>query len=141
MPIRPSTCLKSGSLVNTTIPPACRCAPVNAFVFACRVLRPSINKLMARSPSCGLRASSYDPATRHVPAGTPVREVAEGISARLAQSALAAAVGDQMVDLTYPLAEDASVRIITKDGPDALTLYRHSTGGTVQGNSPDQYID
>ena len=68
-----------------------------------------------------------DGSTRQMPVGTPVREVAEGISARLAQSALAAAVGDQMVDLTYPLAEDASVRIITKDGPDALTLYRHST--------------
>ena len=68
-----------------------------------------------------------DGSTRQMPAGIPVREVAEGISARLAQSALAAAVGDLMVDLTYPLAEDASVRIITKDGPDALTLYRHST--------------
>ena len=68
-----------------------------------------------------------DGSTRHVPAGTPVREVAEGISPRLAKAALAAAVGDRLVDLTYPLDEDASVRIITKDGPEALTLYRHST--------------
>ena len=68
-----------------------------------------------------------DGSTRHVPAGTPVREVAEGISPRLAKAALAAAVGERVVDLTYPLEEDGSVRIITKDGPEALHLYRHST--------------
>lgn len=68
-----------------------------------------------------------DGSTRRMSAGTPVREVAEGISPRLAKAALAAAVGDRLVDLTYPLEEDASVRIITKDGPEALELYRHST--------------
>ena len=68
-----------------------------------------------------------DGSTRQLPAGTPVREVAEGISPRLAQAALAAVVGDRLVDLTHPLEEDASVRILTKDGPEALRLYRHST--------------
>ena len=68
-----------------------------------------------------------DGSTRQVPAGTPVREVAEGISPRLAKAALAASVGDRVVDLTHPLDEDVSVRIITKDGPEALALYRHST--------------
>ena len=68
-----------------------------------------------------------DGSTRQLPAGTPVREVAEGISPRLATAALAAAVDDRLVDLTHPLEEDASVRIITKDGPEALRLYRHST--------------
>ena len=68
-----------------------------------------------------------DGSTRQMPAGTPVRKVAEGISPRLAKAALAAAVGDRLVDLTHPLEEDASVRIITKDGPEALKLYRHST--------------
>lgn len=68
-----------------------------------------------------------DGSTRQLPAGTPVREVAEGISPRLAKAALAAAVDDRLVDLTHPLKENASVRIITKDGPEALRLYRHST--------------
>ena len=68
-----------------------------------------------------------DGSTRQVPAGTPVREVAEGISPRLAKAALAASVGDRVVDLTHPLDEDVSVRIITKDEPEALALYRHST--------------
>ena len=68
-----------------------------------------------------------DGSTRQMPAGTPVRKVAEDISPRLAKAALAAAIGDRIVDLTHPLEEDASVRIITKDGPEALKLYRHST--------------
>ena len=68
-----------------------------------------------------------DGSTRQMPAGTPVREVAEAVSPRLAKAALAAAVGDRVVDLTYPLDDDASVRIITKDAPDAVALYRHST--------------
>jgi threonyl-tRNA synthetase len=68
-----------------------------------------------------------DGSTRQLPTGTPVRQVAEDISPRLAKAAIAASVGDRMVDLTHPLDEDAAVRIITKDGPDALHLYRHST--------------
>jgi threonyl-tRNA synthetase len=68
-----------------------------------------------------------DGSTRQLPTGTPVRQVAEDISPRLAKAALAAAVGDRVVDLTYPLDDDAAVRIITKDGPEALHLYRHST--------------
>ena len=68
-----------------------------------------------------------DGSKRQMPMGAPVREVAAAISPRLASAALAAAVGDRVVDLTHPLEEDANVRILTKDGPEALELYRHST--------------
>jgi len=68
-----------------------------------------------------------DGSTRKLPTGVEVRQVAEEISPRLAKAALAAEVGDQIVDLTHPLTEDADVRIITKDGSEALRLYRHST--------------
>jgi threonyl-tRNA synthetase len=68
-----------------------------------------------------------DGSTRQVPQGAPVREVAENISPRLAKVALAAEVGDRVVDLTHPLDSDARVRIITQDDPEGLTLYRHST--------------
>ena len=68
-----------------------------------------------------------DGSTRRLPAGTPVRQVAEDISPRLAKAALAAAVGDRLVDLSHPLDADAPVRIVTRDGAEALTLYRHST--------------
>jgi threonyl-tRNA synthetase len=62
-----------------------------------------------------------------VPAGTPVRAIAEGISAGLARAALAALVDGKLVDLTFPLQRDASVRIVTEKSPEALALYRHST--------------
>ena len=68
-----------------------------------------------------------DGSSRSVPAGTPVRAVAESISPRLAAAALAGAVDDRLVDLTFPLEQDARVRIVTDQAPDALPLYRHST--------------
>ena len=69
-----------------------------------------------------------DGSKRSVPLGTPVAAVAQSISPRLAKAALAAAIDDQVVDMTYPLESDTSVRFMTaKDGADALQLYRHST--------------
>lgn len=68
-----------------------------------------------------------DGSTKQIPSGAPVRAVAEAISPRLADAALAAYVGDKMVDLTYPLTQDAPVRIVTSKNPEALELYRHST--------------
>ena len=68
-----------------------------------------------------------DGSRRTVPAGTAVRDVAASISPRLAKAALAAVVDDRQVDLSFPLAKDAPVRIVTPDSPEALTIYRHST--------------
>jgi len=68
-----------------------------------------------------------DGSSRTVPAGTPVRDIAEGISPNLARAALAALVDGKLVDLAYPLQRDASVRIVTDKSPEALALYRHST--------------
>src|SRR3954454_8779588 len=68
-----------------------------------------------------------DGSQRTLPSGSPVRDVAEGISPRLAKAALAATVDGRMVDLSYPLNADAKVRVLTADSPEALSLYRHST--------------
>ena len=68
-----------------------------------------------------------DGSTKEIPAGAPVRAVAEAISPRLADAALVAWVDDKLVDLTYPLTTDAAVRIVTNKNPEALEVYRHST--------------
>jgi threonyl-tRNA synthetase len=68
-----------------------------------------------------------DGSTKALPVGSPVRDVAAAISPGLAKAALAAVVDDRMVDLSYPLAANATVRIITNKSPEALDLYRHST--------------
>src|SRR5687768_5332396 len=68
-----------------------------------------------------------DGSSRVVPAGTTPADIAAAISPGLARAALAAFVGDRMVDLSYPIDADASVRIVTSASPEALALYRHST--------------
>jgi threonyl-tRNA synthetase len=68
-----------------------------------------------------------DGSTRQVPPGTPVRQIAQDISPRLADAAFAAKVDDRLVDLAFPLHQDARVQIVTSKDPDALHLYRHST--------------
>jgi threonyl-tRNA synthetase len=68
-----------------------------------------------------------DGSARAVAPGTPVLDVARGISPRLADAAIAAKVNDRLVDLSYPLDADASVQIITNKSPEALDLTRHST--------------
>jgi threonyl-tRNA synthetase len=68
-----------------------------------------------------------DGSVRSLPAGARVRDVAEEISPRLAAAAFAGVVNGKLVDLSYPLNENANVRIVTDKSPEALPLYRHST--------------
>ena len=67
-----------------------------------------------------------DGSSRRVPAGTTPGDVAAAISPRLAKAALAAAVDDRLVDLSFPLQQDARVRIVTPESPEGLQIYRHS---------------
>src|SRR5262245_37388478 len=68
-----------------------------------------------------------DGSSRSVSSGTPVCDVATAISPQLAKAAYAAVVDGKLVDLSYPLQRDASVRIVTDKNPEALPLIRHST--------------
>src|SRR3954471_14635784 len=68
-----------------------------------------------------------DGSSRRMPAGSTPGDVALQISPGLAKAALAAIVNERMVDLNHPLGEDATVRIVTPQSPEALSLYRHST--------------
>jgi len=68
-----------------------------------------------------------DGSTKSVPNTTTVGDIAASISPRLAQAAYAGVVNDRLVDLAYPLQEDAKVRVVTSKDPEALTVYRHST--------------
>ena len=68
-----------------------------------------------------------DGSSRRMPAGSTPGDVAVQISPGLAKAALAAVVNDRLVDLTFRSREDATVRIVTPQSPEALALYRHST--------------
>ncbi len=68
-----------------------------------------------------------DGSNRRVRAGSTARDVAVLVSPGLAKAALAASVDGRLVDLTYPINEDARLAIVTDRSPEALALYRHST--------------
>lgn len=69
-----------------------------------------------------------DGSVRTTARGTRVRDFAgAALPQSVVRKALAALVDGRMVDLSYPLDADASVRIVTPEGADALALYRHST--------------
>ena len=61
-----------------------------------------------------------------LPAGSSAADVAAAIGPGLARAALAAVVNGEIVDLNRPLADGASVRLLTDRDPEALGVLRHS---------------
>jgi len=61
-----------------------------------------------------------------VPEGAAAIDVAQAIGPRLAKAAVAAKVGDRVVDLCTPLSEGDQVAIITAASPEGLDVIRHS---------------
>jgi threonyl-tRNA synthetase len=69
-----------------------------------------------------------DGSKREVPAGTTIRQVAEGIGKRLAKDAVGGVVdGSEIIDVHTPLRADCSLRIITVKSAEGLEVLRHST--------------
>ncbi len=68
-----------------------------------------------------------DGSKKPVAAGTRPIDVAQSISPRLADAAIAARVNGELYDLTRPLEGDASVQILTPKDAESLEIYRHST--------------
>jgi threonyl-tRNA synthetase len=69
-----------------------------------------------------------DGSQRSAERGTRVRDFsAATLPQSVARKAIAGVVNGKMVDLSFPLDADASLKIVTPEGPDALALYRHST--------------
>ncbi|MDX1468301.1 MAG: threonine--tRNA ligase [Acidimicrobiia bacterium] len=60
------------------------------------------------------------------PDGVTPFEVAESIGPRLAKAAIAARVGDRLLDLTTPITESGEFAVITLDGDEGLHILRHS---------------
>ena len=56
-----------------------------------------------------------------------IADVAKDIGEGLARAALAGKIQDQLVDLSYEIAEDTSLSIITSKSPESLDVIRHST--------------
>ncbi len=66
-----------------------------------------------------------DGASRQVEPGVSARDVAASISKSLEKKAVAAIVNGTLVDLADPITADSTLRIVTRDDPEALELIRH----------------
>lgn len=74
-----------------------------------------------------IRATLPDGSVRSVAKGTTAAQIARSLGPRLAKDALAARVNGDVVDLSRPIEEDATVQILTPGSPGAVEVYRHST--------------
>ncbi len=68
-----------------------------------------------------------DGSVREYSAGSTVLEVAKSISQGLAREVLAGKVNGKIVDLNYPLQEDAAVELLTFNDEEGRAVYRHSS--------------
>jgi threonyl-tRNA synthetase len=67
-----------------------------------------------------------DGGVRELAAGASSLDLAAAIGPGLARAAVAAKVNGEIVDLSRPLPEGATVQLLTKRDPEALELLRHS---------------
>ena len=74
-----------------------------------------------------IRVTLPDGSERVLAEGATVRDLAASIGAGLAKAAIAGKIDGVEVDLLAPLADGASVEIITEKSPEALEIIRHST--------------
>lgn len=74
-----------------------------------------------------IKVTLPDGAVREYGRGTTVEDVAGSISSALKKNAVGGKVNGKVVDLSFPLQEDAAVEIVTLDSQDGLEMYRHST--------------
>jgi threonyl-tRNA synthetase len=66
-----------------------------------------------------------DGAKRQVEAGISAQAVAASISKSLEKKAVAAVVNGTLTDLADPIGTDSTLKIVTRDDPEALELIRH----------------
>jgi threonyl-tRNA synthetase len=66
-----------------------------------------------------------DGGVREVPAGTTSGQIAALISKSLEKKAVAAVIDGRVADLADSITADATIRILTRDDPEALELIRH----------------
>src|SRR4051812_1786457 len=66
-----------------------------------------------------------DGAVRQFSSPVTGSELAKSISRSLEKKAVALVLNGELTDLSTPIAADATIRIITRDDPEALDLIRH----------------
>ncbi len=73
-----------------------------------------------------LRVELPDGSVKEVPAGSTVKDVAEGIGAGLARQAIAGKINGQLTDLTAVVEDGCRLEILTLTSSEGLKIYRHT---------------
>ena len=68
-----------------------------------------------------------DGASKELPHGSTVLDLAQNIGPRLAKAAVAGRINEHLVDLNTALSDGAKVAIITVESPEGVEILRHST--------------
>lgn len=76
--------------------------------------------------SATLQLRLPDGSTRQVAPGTTVADVAADIGPGLAKAAVAGVIGDDVVEISRPIQQDAELRILTARDEESLDVLRHS---------------
>ena len=78
------------------------------------------------------------------PYGTTGLDIAQGISSGLAKQSILVEINGELRDLSYPISEDCSLKILKKDADEALELIRHDCAHVmaeaVQNLFPDTQV-
>jgi len=82
-----------------------------------------------------------DGSVKQIESGATPLDIAESISPRLAQAALVAEVDGKLVDLSQPLTDDGSLRLLTERDPETLEVYRHSAAHLLAAATLELYPD
>ena len=82
-----------------------------------------------------------DGSVKEVESGSTPLDIAESISGRLAKVAFVAELDGKLVDLSHPLTEDGSLRILTDRDEETLEVYRHSAAHLLAAATLELYPD
>ncbi len=88
-----------------------------------------------------IQVSFPDGASREYSQGTTALEVAKSIGPRLAADAVAAKVGDQLIDLSTKLEAGGPIQFITPASPEGLEIFRHSSAHLLAAAVTDLFPD
>ncbi|HET9064921.1 MAG TPA: threonine--tRNA ligase [Gemmatimonadales bacterium] len=81
---------------------------------------------MSATAESMIRVTLPDGSERELASGTTGLELATAIGPGLARSAVAIRIGDEVRDLSRPLADGDRIAILTERDPDSLAILRHS---------------
>jgi threonyl-tRNA synthetase len=82
-----------------------------------------------------------DGSSQEFPQGSTALEVAKSIGPRLAAEALAAKLGDQLIDLSSKLEAGGPIQFITPVSPEGLEIFRHSSAHLLAAAVTDLFPD